>query len=96
VHLAKHVHEGKLILAILDDDLVGTVHEAPPLMLDLSAVFYRGSTCKEQDIIALLPKAAAIHAAGKKAIRFLESQGYPVTQGVRTVGKIPFVHVLQE
>ena len=96
MQLVKHVREGKLILVIYDNSLVGTqVHDGIK-QLDFTSSFYQGTEANKNEIEHLLNRAQFIHAAGSETITFLEQAGFPVKDTVTVIGGVPFIQLLQE
>ena len=95
MHVAQHVHEGTLILTIIDSSLVDTIHEEGKKQLDFKSKYYHGSEEDAQSISLLLKKAAVIHAAGEETMALLEKEGFPVEEAL-FIARIPFAQFIRE
>jgi hypothetical protein len=91
----KHVVEGKLLLALCDDSLLGKKFEDDTKQLDISSSFYNGVTMKIEQLLLLLEEAYIINAVGSETIDFLKQQGFKV-ENVIAVQGIPHAQIIIE
>ena len=82
VLVKKHVHSGKLVLAVCDQDVFGKKFEQGELCLDLTSAFYRGETMELGDAEKLFRRCHLIMLVGKEAV------GLGVKQGLIDPGKV--------
>jgi len=53
--------DGRMILVVVDDELVGKRFEEGDLQIDLSKDFYKGEEVSEAEVVGLFRKAYIIH-----------------------------------
>ncbi len=90
----KHKNEGRLILAICDNDVLGKKYTEGNKQLDLRSDFYKGEEMNEEELKELVKKAYIINAVGKKAVKFLISEGMVSKERIINIAKIPHAQVL--
>lgn len=81
--------DGRLVVALCDDDLLGKKFEEGKLCLDLSGDFYKGEEKEENEVLDSLKDACAINAVGKKAVDFLIKNNFVDKEKVIYVLGIP-------
>jgi hypothetical protein len=87
----KHIsHEGKLILAICDEDILGKKFEEGEKQLDLTSKFYQGEKMSEQEILEILPDAHSANIVGRQSIDFAIKHRIVLAGNIFKVQKIPF------
>ena len=64
--------EGKIVLAICDNDLIRKKFVEGDLQLDLTGEFYNGEDKNEDEIKNMLKDVNIINAVGEKCIEFLK------------------------
>ena len=89
-----HKAEGKLILAICDNLLLGKKIEDENLQLDLSSSFYDGDEKSEKEILQLMKAANSINAVGEKTIDFLLKNKIIQKENIIRIKKIPHAQVV--
>ncbi len=80
-----HRSQGKIILAMCDNNILGRKFEEKGLQLDLTSDFYNGKEEPEERLNLLIKAASILNFVGK------ESVSYGIKQGVvdrGNVGKI--------
>ena len=92
--VAKHISEGKLILAVCDADAHGKKFKSGKVMLDLSARFYQGQEKDAAAVEKLMLQAYTIHAVGKNAVAIAIKLGLAGKNDAKTVAGIRHVQVL--
>ncbi len=85
----KHINEGRLILAICDDELVGKKFSQKDIQIDLTGSFYKGKELSIEEIKDLTKKAFVINAVGKKSVNFLIKEGFISEKDVINIENIP-------
>jgi len=86
--------QGKHVVAICDDDLLGKVFEEDGKILDLSSGFYRGKKLSLEETKEIMNKADNINLVGKQTIDLALKEELMDQDGVRTIKGIPFAHVV--
>lgn len=89
-----HKTDGKLILAICDNSLLGKKIEDGCLQLDLSSSFYNGEEKSEKEILQLMKAANSINAVGEKTIDFLLKNKIIQKENIIRIKKIPHAQVV--
>lgn len=89
-----HDNGEKIVLSIIDDDLLGKKFEEGNKILDLSSDFYKGEKKSEAEIKKATRIAYIINAVGKKTIEFLKSNGLIDSDQVKEIKKIPYAYIL--
>ena len=92
--LKKHFSEGRLILAICDNDLIGKAFEDGAGYLNLKSGFYKGEDVSNDKIIDLLNKAYIINAVGKDSVGLLIKEKIILSEQIKQIKKIPYVQVV--
>jgi hypothetical protein len=92
--LKKHSAEGKLVLAIIDDDLLGKKFEEENKILDFTSEFYNGEKTGEDEIKKIIHAAYLINAAGKKTIEFFKKLDLIDDNGVKSINKVPYTYIM--
>lgn len=90
----KHNHDGRLVLAICDEELLNKKISEGDLCLDLSASFFKGEKVEESLVLALIKKAYIVNAVGNKSILLLKKEGFIDEDDVLFVSKTPYSQVI--
>jgi len=91
----RHRGQGRVVLALCDDSLLGEVFRSDGLKLDLSSSFYDGENMSISDAMPLLKEANTINAVGKECIKALIAEGYIGEKDVKEIAGIPHVQVVK-
>jgi hypothetical protein len=89
-----HMHDGKLILAICDTELLGKKFIDDGKQLDLSSDFYNGKKTTEKELRAMVKKAYILNIVGKKSVEFAISQGLVAKEHTASIKNIPYAQAL--
>jgi uncharacterized protein len=84
-----HMSEGRIILAICDNNLVGKKFSENDLQLDLSSNFYKGKEMDIDKLRGLVKKAYMINAVGSDSVTFLIKEGIIEKKNIIKVKNIP-------
>jgi len=90
----KHIDNGRLILAVCDEDIVGKKYEEHELVLDLSAKFYAGEKMSKTELANLIKKAYIINAVGQNSIMFLINKNIITKEECKKINAIPYANVI--
>ena len=85
-------HEGRIILAVCDSDLIGKKFEEGDLQLDLSGGFYKGEEMSEERILSLFKVVNIVNLVGKNAVELGKKAG--IVEKVITIDGIPHAEAL--
>jgi hypothetical protein len=92
--LTKHINfEGQMIIAVIDDELLGQNYETDELQLDFSSKFYAGEIADEETIISEMLKSYMAICAGEETIRMLIDREIITRDDVNIIAGIPYVYV---
>ena len=86
--------DGKKIVAICDEGLVGKKFKEKNVQLDLSSEFYNGEKKSEEDILKLLDDAYIVNMAGKNAVDLGKKAGIVLEENILYVQKIPYTQAI--
>ena len=86
----KHSREGKLVLALCDESLLGKKFEEDNKILDLTSNFYNGVKTDEAEIKTYIPKAFTINAVGEQSVGLLIREGLVKREDTKKIDDIPF------
>jgi len=91
----KNVYDdGRLFLAVCDDDLIGKKFEDEKLQLDLTSSFFKGGEKNADEIIALVKKSYMVNFVGEKSIKLALKEGFVEKDNVITINNIPTAQML--
>ncbi|MBW3014901.1 DUF424 family protein [Candidatus Woesearchaeota archaeon] len=91
----KHVtHEGKVIIAICDSDLLGKKFEQDDLQLDLTSDFYNGEEKTESEIKEIIKEAYLLNIIGKKSIQFFLNLGIIDKDHIIKISGVPHAQAM--
>lgn len=91
----KHVSSGgKLVLAICDASLLGSVFEEKEKKLDLSSPFYNGEKMEKEEIKKLMKKSYILNVVGEKSLETVREVVQIASGNVLYVDKVPHAQVL--
>ncbi len=89
-----HQAEGKTILVIVDNELVGKKFEELNRRLDLTGDFYKGEEKTEEQVKSIANSAYIIHIVGEKSLRFAIRQRWVEPDNVIRIKNVPHAEVL--
>ncbi len=86
--------EGKKIVAVCDEELIGKKLKEKNIQLDLSSEFYNGEKKSEKDILKLFDDAYIVNLVGKKAVNLGKKVGLVLESDAIYVQKIPHIQAI--
>jgi len=86
--------DGRNMVAICDNDLIGKKFEEKNLQLDLTSNFYNGEEKDEQSIIKLLKGAYIINLVGNKAIEMALNLKIITKENIIKIKNIPHAQAI--
>ena len=86
--------EGKKIVAVCDEELIGKKLKEKNIQLDLSSGFYNGEKKSEEDILKLFDEAYIVNLVGENAVNLGKKAGIVLEENVLYVHKIPHVQAI--
>ncbi len=87
-------HEGKILIAMCDVDLLGKKIEDGDLQLNLSSNFYKGDELSDNDALIIIKNAHILNVVGEKSIEFCEKKGFINKKNVMKIKDVPYAQVL--
>jgi len=88
--------DGRKILAICDNELIGRKVEEGKLQLDLNSDFYKGEEKNEKDIIEMLKDCYIINVVGEKSVGFVLKLRVVNKEDVIKIKNVPHVQAILE
>ncbi|MBS3098246.1 DUF424 family protein [Candidatus Woesearchaeota archaeon] len=82
-------NDGRKIIAVCDDNLLGKKFEEKKLQLDLTSNFYKGDKKSEKEVLDLIKGAYIVNFVGEKSIRIGIMAGIINKGGVIRIKNIP-------
>lgn len=82
--------DGKILVAVADNDLLGKRFEEGVLQLDLTGDFYKGAEKTAEEIGDLMRNADLVNLVGKEAVKLGLAEEVIEEQAIRRVQGIPF------
>ena len=92
--VAVHDSQGKKILVISDEDILGKKYIEGKLQLDLPAAFYKGEVTGDTEIKKMMRGAYVIHLVGRESVQMGIDEGFVDAENVRSIKSIPHAEVL--
>lgn len=93
---AHKTQEGRTILAICDNNLIGKKFEEKNLQLDLTSNFYKGEKKSEKEIINYLKDCYTVNIVGEKSINLAIKLGIINKSKVIKIKNIPHAQAILE
>jgi hypothetical protein len=91
----KHfIEDGRLILSVCDNSILGKKFETPKLKLDLSSDFYNGKEKTEEEIKKLIGNAYMINLVGNNSVGLGLKIGVISKNDVIKIKNIPYVQAV--
>ena len=87
-------HEGKKIVAVCDEELIGKKLKEKNIQLDLSSEFYNGKKKSEEDILKFFDDAYIVNLVGKKAVNLGKKAGIVLEENIIYVKKTPHTQAI--
>lgn len=81
--------DGKKIVAVCDEELIGKKFKEKNTQLDLSSDFYKGEKKSEEDIRKLFDDAYIVNLVGEKSVNLGKNVGIVLEDKIVYVQKIP-------
>lgn len=92
----KHkTNDGRFVLALCDDELVGKKISGKEAVLDLTSDFYKGEKLSDEKLKKCVEDAYIINCVGKKSIKFLIALKVLEEKNVGYVNKTPHAQIIQ-
>ena len=86
--------EGKKIVAVCDEELIGKKLKEKYIQLDLSSEFYKGEKKSEENILKLFDDAYIVNMVGKKAVNLGKNAGIVLEENIIYVQRIPHTQAI--
>lgn len=86
--------EGRKIIAICDDELIGKKFEEGKLQLDLSSSFYKGKEISEEETKNLIKGQCILNVVGKKSMESLTKLNLTENSHIIKIKGIPHTQII--
>jgi len=86
--------DGKKIVAVCDEDLIGKRFKEGNIQLDLSSDFYKGEKKNEEEIKKMFDDAYIVNMVGEKSVDLGKKAGIILEDNVLYVQKIPHAQAI--
>jgi hypothetical protein len=87
-------HEGKIIAAACDDELVGKRFEEGELQLDLASEFYKGDEKDDVEAGDIIRNADSVNLVGEKAVKLGIDEGIIEEGHVKKISGVPYAQAV--
>jgi len=89
-----HNVEGRNIISIVDNDLIGKEFEEGEKYLQISKHFYDGEDMEDKEILKLISSANSMNIVGKKSIKFCIKNNLIEESHILKVKTVPYAIVI--
>ena len=89
-----HNANGRVVVSIADENIIGKEFEDGEKYLKISEHFYKGERKSDEETIKCLKNASSLNIVGKKSIDFALKNKLIETGHVLTIGKISYAIVV--
>jgi len=85
----QHINQGRILLTICDDEVIGKKLEEGKKQLDLSADFFKGERKTEEEVKQLIKKAVFLNLNGEKAVALGVELGFVDPENILFISNVP-------
>jgi hypothetical protein len=89
-----HSNEGRLILALCDEEILGKTIEEGNLQLDMKSKFYAGKPVDENTALGYLKTAYIVNAVGEKTVEFLLRNEIAQQKNIKRINYVPYTQIV--
>jgi hypothetical protein len=86
--------DGKKIVAVCDEDLIGKKFKEGNIRLDLSSDFYNGEKKSEEETKKIFDDAYVVNIVGEKAVNLGKKAGIVLEDNIIYVKKVPHAQAI--
>jgi len=90
----KHSTNGRLIMTVVDSDIIGQKFENEKHELDLSSNFYKGHESTEEEILSSVKEAYSIICVGKDSCNIMINNNFASENEIIFVQDTPYLNIL--
>ncbi|MBS3107147.1 DUF424 family protein [Candidatus Woesearchaeota archaeon] len=87
----RHVRDGKLVLVVCDQKLLGKKISEGDKQLDLAAAYYQGAPISGQEFLKVLDEAYILDGVGPEATGILVKSGKISEKDLLHIAGIPYI-----
>jgi len=91
-----HRGEGKVVVAICDEEILGKVFRDGPIVLDISTKFYGGERVGLEKVLEAIKIADIVVASGKRIVEELSKRGLASVEFALRVGDQLHIQIIRE
>ena len=88
-----HRTDGRVVVALCDNNLIGQKFESGDLRLDITERFYKGEQLKNDDM-ATISNASSLNVVGKESVGFALKHKLINKENIIKVGRVPYAIAL--
>jgi hypothetical protein len=88
--------EGRKVIALCDNALLGNCFEENGIRLDLSSDFYKGEERSEEGVLTLIEGAHILNVVGEKSINFVLKLGLIDKKNILNIKGVPHAQAIIE
>lgn len=86
--------DGRIVMAVCDNELLGKKFGEGHLQLDLSGSFYKGDKKTEKEFLELIRAADIVNAVGKRCVSCLVKNQLVSKENIIKINKIPHAQIV--
>ncbi|MEM2121112.1 MAG: DUF424 family protein [Candidatus Woesearchaeota archaeon] len=91
-----HKAQGKIVLAVCDEEIFGKKFCEGNKQIDLTSDFYNGKKTDELHVLELMKSANSINLVGKNIIKLAIKNNFLSEENVLIIDKIPIAIIVNE
>jgi hypothetical protein len=91
-----HKAEGRVVLAVCDQDIFGKKFSDENRQIDLSSDFYKGRLMEEEHVFNLMEASNSINLVGAKIVELAIKKGFVNPKNIIKIGNIPIALIVNE
>jgi uncharacterized protein len=88
-----HSADGKKMVAVCDEELLGKKFKEGEFQIDLTGSFYRGEKTDEKELDEMVKNAYLADFVGKKSVEYAQRKGLATDEGVMKIDGIPHAQI---
>jgi hypothetical protein len=87
-------HDGKKIVAVCDDGLIGKKFKEGNVQLDLSSKFYKGEKKGEDEIMKIFYEAYIVNMVGEESVNLGKKAGFVAEENIIYIQNVPHAQAI--
>lgn len=94
MYVKVHSKQGRDVVAICDENLIGKTFETKDKQLKISKEFYKGEKKNEEEIINLIKVADNLNIVGKNSVEIALKTNIVLKSDVKRIKNIPYIYII--